>query len=624
MPYHYRTYDTESLQMAAAAVQRKLMSARKAAVEFRVPRSTLQDHVRFSVTQKEGPVCRQPGRKRDLSADEETSLAEYLRYMASQGLPATREVLRQKVVDIILLSGGKSRINTERGPTDRWIRQFLERHGLSDRLAENISKARASMSTPAVVDEFFEFFREVMTQYDLLDKPERIFNCDETGWTGKEKSAKKVIGPKGGHLCRGQNTPGSHITAHVCVCASGRFLPTLVVYQGSLPHKSIEGVPDTWQFAATETGYLNADLFHQWFTKLFIPHCGKERPVVLIMDNHNSHVSVNTVKDAIDNDIVLVGLPGNTTHILQPLDVKVFGPLKSRVDTICSNMPFARRGTRLSKIHFPAVLRHAMEQATPASIRKSFEVTGLCPLSRAAIDTSQLLRPAFGPVAVGGESTISTTCPTCGHFVTNPLVTMGIVTEPLARVLLPPPTAPLTEKKQSSKRVEKGRVLSTQEILSSLQEKEKKEEERRAAIATRKLEAEKRREAKAKDAEERRLKRAEEQTKRAEKRKREEEEKAERKRLREERKAQKEARSLRREIVVIDELRASMYICNVCGGRGRKDDEVNGVEWYGCDGCEAWYHDGCLSVRELEFVRVSLNERSDWLCKSCSACLYEE
>ncbi|XP_053386519.1 uncharacterized protein LOC123548956 [Mercenaria mercenaria] len=110
-----------------------------------------------------------------------------------------------------------------------------------------------------------------------------------------------------------------------------------------------------------------------------------------------------------------------------------------------------------------------MEQATPASIRKSFEVTGICPFNRAAIDTSQLLQPAFEPVAVRGESTTSTTCPTCGHFVTNPLVTMGIVTEPLARVLLKPPSAPLTEKKPSSKKVEKGRVLSTQEILSSLQ-----------------------------------------------------------------------------------------------------------------------------------------------------------
>ena len=41
------------------------------------------------------------------------------------------------------------------------------------------------------------------------------------------------------------------------------------------------------------------------------------------MDNHDSHVSIETVQAALDNEIVLAGLPTHTTHILQPLDVKV-------------------------------------------------------------------------------------------------------------------------------------------------------------------------------------------------------------------------------------------------------------------------------------------------------------
>ena len=61
------------------------------------------------------------------------------------------------------------------------------------------------------------------------------------------------------------------------------------------------------------------------------------------------------------------------------------------------------------------------------------------------------------------------TCPTCGNFTVNPLVVRGIVPERLAQVLLPPPTKPLDDKKKSSrKRIEKGRVLSTQDMLEEL------------------------------------------------------------------------------------------------------------------------------------------------------------
>ena len=46
------------------------------------------------------------------------------------------------------------------------------------------------------------------------------------------------------------------------------------------------------------------------------------------MDNHESHISIPLIELAIANNVCLLGLPPHTTHILQPLDVGVFGPLK--------------------------------------------------------------------------------------------------------------------------------------------------------------------------------------------------------------------------------------------------------------------------------------------------------
>ncbi|WAR18362.1 hypothetical protein MAR_000200 [Mya arenaria] len=239
------------------------------------------------------------------------------------------------------------------GPTSKWFKGFLNLHGLSNRTAEGINAARASMSTEAVLNEFFDFYEAVVDKYDIRNKSEQ------------------VIAPKNGHVFKKKTVPSGHITAHVCVSGSGRFLPSLVIFQDCVPHRKIEDVPESWLFAASDSGFLNTDIFHQWFVKCFIPHCAKARPVLLTMDNHGSHVSI-TIKAAIENDVVLMGFPGQTTHILQPLDVKVFGPLKSRFVTVCSHLGYSCSGVTLGKSKFPAVLRHAIEQATPASVQRAF------------------------------------------------------------------------------------------------------------------------------------------------------------------------------------------------------------------------------------------------------------
>ena len=65
-------------------------------------------------------------------------------------------------------------MNQDLGPTNRWIRQFLQRHDLTDRMAENMSAVRATMSTPEVIDEFFDFYEEIVDQYNIRDKPAQV------------------------------------------------------------------------------------------------------------------------------------------------------------------------------------------------------------------------------------------------------------------------------------------------------------------------------------------------------------------------------------------------------------------------------------------------------------------
>ena len=54
----------------------------------------------------------------------------------------------------------------------------------------------------------------------------------------------------------------------------------------------------------------------------------KESPVLLLSDNHQSHLSIKLITLCIENGIVLLSFPPHCSHKLQPLDRSVFWPFK--------------------------------------------------------------------------------------------------------------------------------------------------------------------------------------------------------------------------------------------------------------------------------------------------------
>ncbi|GBN90041.1 hypothetical protein AVEN_136776-1, partial [Araneus ventricosus] len=80
-----------------------------------------------------------------------------------------------------------------------------------------------------------------------------------------------------------------------------------------------------------ESGWINKETFLVWFKK-FLEHSnpGPKKPVLLIIDGHNSHTkSLELVNLAWANNVVLLCFPPHTTHRLQPLDVSFMAPLST-------------------------------------------------------------------------------------------------------------------------------------------------------------------------------------------------------------------------------------------------------------------------------------------------------
>ncbi|KAH3861891.1 hypothetical protein DPMN_024844 [Dreissena polymorpha] len=64
------------------------------------------------------------------------------------------------------------------------------------------------------------------------------------------------------------------------------------------------------------------------FLEHFDKNCGLNRPVVLLIDSVSSHLEMKVFEYASSKGIELYRLHPNATHIMQPLDVGVFGHLK--------------------------------------------------------------------------------------------------------------------------------------------------------------------------------------------------------------------------------------------------------------------------------------------------------
>ncbi len=88
------------------------------------------------------------------------------------------------------------------------------------------------------------------------------------------------------------------------------------------------GYPGT-RYNASSSGWIDSDIFYDWFVHHFVPHVKKvKRPILLIMDGYKSHISTSIIKVALNHNIHIECLPPHSTTLLQPLDVVTLSKLK--------------------------------------------------------------------------------------------------------------------------------------------------------------------------------------------------------------------------------------------------------------------------------------------------------
>ncbi|KAF2902807.1 hypothetical protein ILUMI_03378 [Ignelater luminosus] len=168
---------------------------------------------------------------------------------------------------------------------ENWLGSFLKRHpSLSIRTPQATSLSRATSFNKYNVSMFFTNLTTVYQRLNL--SPGDIWNVDETGITTVQVP-NRIIARRGikslGKMTSAER--GTLVTVAVAVSALGNM---------------------RWQHIKPS----------------------EEKPVLLLLDNHDSHLSIEALDYFKANGVTVLPFPPHCRRKLQPLDRSVYGPLK--------------------------------------------------------------------------------------------------------------------------------------------------------------------------------------------------------------------------------------------------------------------------------------------------------
>lgn len=131
---------------------------------------------------------------------------------------------------------------------------------------------------------------------------------------------------------------------------------------------------------------MTSEIFLDWFKELLKQV--KERPLVLLLDGHRTHINLTVIKVARENNVSIIKLPSHTSHRLQPLDVSCFGPLKTRWNQELVTFQRANNFRQLKKCELVDILCSIWQSClTSSNIKSGFLQSGIFPADRTKYPT---------------------------------------------------------------------------------------------------------------------------------------------------------------------------------------------------------------------------------------------
>jgi hypothetical protein len=369
----------ERLSLAVDAYKNSPLSLADLSAYYNIPISTIRRHAN-GINQST-----KPGPKTVLSEATEILFKRLIIYMCDIGFSLNKDAVLDVVENYCIRTGQD--IFKKQRPSSEWFELYMKRHpALSKRIGNNMQSHRAVAMNKEHILFWFNKLKEVFDEHDLYNHPDRLWNCDESGLQCNGGRCQIICrkGSKNLKLITSANEK-KHWTILSCCNANGVYLPHNIIYQGKNLYSNwmLHGRED-FVYNTSESGWMETEQFLNWFKQVFLKHVNKQPGYkVLFLDGHSSHISLELIDCARQNNVILFKLPSHTSHVLQPLDVGVFKTVKQHWRKLIQEFMKKNKYQSFSNKKFSIILKQLVNGGAfkRENAIAGFEASGLFPFN---------------------------------------------------------------------------------------------------------------------------------------------------------------------------------------------------------------------------------------------------
>ncbi|KAI7768449.1 hypothetical protein LZL87_014132 [Fusarium oxysporum] len=321
------------------------LSMRRTSQIYQVGYSTLRDRKNGNQSQRDFIP-----QSRKLSNLEEEVLLQSILDQISRGLPPRMRIIKEMANRLLA--------DRDAPPVGkRWAINLINRQPeLKTRFPRRYDYKRALCEDPTIICNRFRLKENIIAKHGI--HTDDIWNFDETDFmigiilTGKVVTSTERRGkPK-------SVQPGNRewVTVIQGISAAGWAIPPFILIAGQHHLRSwYEGssLPTDWAIATTQNGWTNNETGLDWLKHLDQHTANRSLGTyrLLILDGHESHHSADFEVYCKEKKIIPPCMPPHSSHLLQPLDVGCFGPLKKAYSQEIEHL-MRRHITHITKITF--------------------------------------------------------------------------------------------------------------------------------------------------------------------------------------------------------------------------------------------------------------------------------
>lgn len=246
-----------------------------------------------------------------------------------------------------------------------FIHDFKTRHNVSSKMAhfKQRSKNNPKSDNTYVIDEFKATIQSVIENARLKGEP--VVNGDETGFQILPNCVKTWAYKNSSNVSINVlDSTKERISVMASITSTNCKLPLFIIAGANSEEENDDLLgqliePNISTFS--KKSYMTTENFIEYLN--FIrKQFNSEIPIHLIVDSYASHKSLKSIMVAKQLNINLYFIPSGLTDILQPLDLSIFAPLKSKVNSKISNYLFGNQEKEVGMKRTVTFVQKAFEE----------------------------------------------------------------------------------------------------------------------------------------------------------------------------------------------------------------------------------------------------------------------